>query len=122
MRSLLFAACLIVFGVGATSLATRADEPRPRDPGAAADVQDVIFLGKSRPVMLRLHLNVDGKPFSQGWDDYLRKLFRYADRDGNGYLDREEIKRLPPAALMQNMIRGNFYNIYNMPLVTMTEL
>src|SRR4051812_42194224 len=107
MRLLLFAACFTAFGVSATPQAARADEPRPRDPGAAPDVQDVIFLGKSRPVMLRLHLTVDGKPFSQGFDDYLRKLFRYADRDGNGYLDREEIKRLPPAAVMQNAILGN---------------
>src|SRR6185369_13927208 len=104
MRPLLYAVCFSVLSVSAKPQAAEPEKPRPRDPGAAPDVQDVVFLGKSRPVMLRLHLQVDGKPYSQGWNDYVQKLFKYADRDGNGYLDSEEVKRLPAAAMMQNLI------------------
>jgi len=45
--------------------------------------------------MIRMHILVDGKPFSAAWDAYVERLFRYADRNGDGFLDADEIKCLP---------------------------
>ncbi len=101
----------------------RADETKPRlDPGQAADVQDVIFLGKTRPVLMRLHILTDGKPHSQAWDDYVEKLFKFADNNGDGVLDEIEVKRLPSPAMMQQLVRGNFYNFYNHTAVQMAQV
>src|SRR2546429_2237665 len=82
------------------------------DPSAAPDVQDVVFYGKTRPVLIRLHILVDGKPYSQAWDNYIKARFDYADRDGNGSLDRDEVRMIPSAQVFQQMLQGAgfFYN------------
>jgi Ca2+-binding EF-hand superfamily protein len=104
-------------------LPVRGDETKPRlDPGAAPDVQDVVFFGKTRPVMIRMHIFVDGKPFSQAWENHVERLFKYADRDGNGFLDASEVKLLPTAVTMQQMVRGNIYAFNNGPLLTVDQL
>jgi Ca2+-binding EF-hand superfamily protein len=67
---------------------------------SAGDVQDVVFLGDARPVLIRLHVRIDGRPFREvhraAWDDYVRALFRQLDRDGDGFLNDAEAQRLPP--------------------------
>ena len=116
-RFLMLCAAVLLAG------STRADETKPRlDPGQAPDVQDVIFLGKSRPVLLRLHILVDGKPYSEAWDRFVKKLFDNADANNDGVLDENEIKRLPPATMMQQLVRGNFYNFYNQQLLTRAQI
>jgi len=66
----------------------------------AADVQDVTFQGPAGPVLIRLHVLVDGRPYRAAyraaWDDYLAALFRHLDRDGDGQLSEAEAARLPP--------------------------
>ena len=75
--------------------------PVPRvDPSSAPDVQDIIYYGKARPVLIRLHILVDGKPFSQAWESHIKKRFDYADRDRNGSLDRDEVKMVPSALVL----------------------
>ncbi|MBI1915992.1 MAG: EF-hand domain-containing protein [Planctomycetes bacterium] len=88
------------------------DKPKRIDPSSAPDVQDVIFYGKTRPVLMRLHILVDGKPYSEAWDNYIKARFDYADRDGNGYLDRDAVRMIPSAQTFQQMVlgAGNFYN------------
>src|SRR3954465_4878663 len=83
------------------------------DPSAAPDVQDVVFYGKARPVLMRLHIFVDGKPHSEAWDNYIKKRFDYADRDGKGYLDRDEMRMIPSAQVFQQMLQGAGYYFYN---------
>jgi Ca2+-binding EF-hand superfamily protein len=82
------------------------------DPSAAPDVQDVVFYGKARPVLIRLHILVNGKPHSEAWDNYIKKRFDYADRTGKGYLDRDEVKLIPSVQVFQQMLQGAgfFYN------------
>src|SRR5260221_1889694 len=86
------AAFLLLAVVGA---AGRADEPKLQD-----DVQDVLFITDKRPVRLRLHILIDGQPFStvyqSAWGDYLKSLFAHLDRDGDGLLNEAEGGRLPP--------------------------
>jgi Ca2+-binding EF-hand superfamily protein len=67
---------------------------------AGDDVQDVLFPGEARPLLIRLHVRVDGQPFRAmhrvAWEDYLRVLFRQLDQDGDGFLSEAEAQRLPP--------------------------
>lgn len=67
---------------------------------AAEETQDLVFLAESGPVLVRLHVRVDGKPFRPlyraAWEDYVRHVFRYLDRGGKGYLTEAEARRLPP--------------------------
>jgi Ca2+-binding EF-hand superfamily protein len=75
--------------------AVLADDAKP-----AAEVQDLVVLADGRPVLVRLHVSIDGKPFRavhQGaWDDYVNGLFAYLDADGDGKLSEAEASRMPP--------------------------
>jgi Ca2+-binding EF-hand superfamily protein len=79
------------------------------DPSAAADVQDVVFFSESRPILFRLHLQVDGKPYVARWEEYLGKLFAYLDRDGDGVLDKDEAARAPMPQQLLQVFQGNFF-------------
>src|SRR5437879_4020256 len=79
-----------------------------QSPTASADNHDFLFLGDTRPVLIRLHVRIDGKPLRQAWDDFIDSLFRYLDRDGNGVLSEEELQRAPRPQLLLQLLRGNF--------------
>jgi len=64
---------------------------------SAAQYQDLLYLGSSRPVVIRLHLLVDGEPFQQAWSSYAQQLFAAADRDGDGKLTEAD-RQVPAAA------------------------
>ena len=63
-------------------------------------MQDVVLLADKRPVLLRLHLQIDGRPFQavhkEALDGYLAALFTQLDADGDGFLSEEEARRMPP--------------------------
>jgi len=81
--------------VGLTANVSADQPPRQAEPWAAPEVQDLIYLGEKRPVLFRLHLYVDGKPYSERWTEYLTRLFKYLDRHDSGTLDKEEVGRMP---------------------------
>ena len=45
--------------------------------------------------MMRLHVTVDGRPLTGLWDDYVTKIFKYLDANGDGSLDKNEVARMP---------------------------
>jgi Ca2+-binding EF-hand superfamily protein len=65
------------------------------------EAQDLVFLGETGPLLVRLHIRIDGKPFSLAWDRYIEDLFDYLDRDGDGILSKEEGERAPAASHFQ---------------------
>ena len=69
----------------------------PAEVDQEEQIQDVVFLGETRPVLLRLKFQVDGKPFLVRWRTYLSRLFAYYDRNGDGVLSRTEAARIPNA-------------------------
>jgi Ca2+-binding EF-hand superfamily protein len=84
--------------------------PAPAAPPAPAatevddeDVQDVVFFSDTRPVLIRLHVRVDGKPYGAAWEAYVQELFNYLDRNGDGVLGRTEAARAPSGAQFQQM-------------------
>jgi Ca2+-binding EF-hand superfamily protein len=68
------------------------------------DVQDIVFLGDARPVLIRVHVRIDGRPYKAvseaAWDDYVRALFRQLDQNGDGFLTEAEAQRIPPPPQM----------------------
>ncbi len=70
-------------------------KPVPALPVGEDDVQEFVFLGEARPLLVRLHVRVDGKPFTDAWDDFLKYLFAYLDVNGDGVLNKQEAERMP---------------------------
>ena len=76
-----------------------------------SDTQDLVFFEDSRPVLVRLHIRVDGDPFlarfRQGRDEYIKQLFKHLDRDGDGVLDSQEAERFPRPQMMLPGLRAD---------------
>ncbi|HTM53756.1 MAG TPA: hypothetical protein VL175_06980 [Pirellulales bacterium] len=77
---ILFVVCLAF--CNSTEAADAEVSPR----GAPADAQDLIVLGPLRPLLVRLHVTVDGRPFREEWDRRFDELFAELDHDGDGRL------------------------------------
>jgi Ca2+-binding EF-hand superfamily protein len=109
----LLAGSLLVLGSGLLLAADTAKTPAPAPPSAgeaARDVQDLVYFTDTRPVVVRLHIEMDGKPFQERWDSYLSRLFQYLDRDGDGVLNETEAGKAPSAQQLQQQFRGQFFN------------
>ncbi|MHB1422513.1 MAG: EF-hand domain-containing protein [Gemmataceae bacterium] len=88
------ATALMLLIAGGTP-ALRSAGGTPAQPQANDDVQDFVFLTESRPLLVRLHIRVDGKPLPDAWDDFLKYLFAYLDVNGDGVLSKQEAERMP---------------------------
>ena len=88
--SVLVAAFLVLAG-----LAYGGDSPRVQ-PAPADDVQDFVFFAQERPLLIRTHVRVDGKSYRAIWDDYVTKVFKFLDKDGDGVLSSAELDSMPP--------------------------
>jgi Ca2+-binding EF-hand superfamily protein len=93
------------------SIARSAETSARPDPGSAEDVQDVLFFSDSRPMLIRLHILVDGKPYATRWIEYLTRWFRFLDRNADGFLDGEEAGRAPSVGALQQLLT----NAYTFP-------
>jgi Ca2+-binding EF-hand superfamily protein len=117
-KRILIAAALLVGGLAAPWLLAQVPPPvapqQPAQPPRADytwpknDVQDLAFFATTRPLLLRLHVQIDGKPFQVVWDDYLGKLFVYLDANNDGVLSKEEAARAPRAQDLLNLIGLQF--------------
>jgi Ca2+-binding EF-hand superfamily protein len=87
-------------------------------PAPAADApaggHDFVFFGESRPVLVRAHVELDGKPLQAVWDDFMGRVFKYLDVNGDGVLSKEEAQRAPlPQILLSG--GGPFFGPPQMP-------
>jgi Ca2+-binding EF-hand superfamily protein len=92
--------------LAAWSLAAAQGDPKQPAPGkpakgpGAGGPYDIVFLSQARPVVVRLDVRVDGKPLQAAWDDFIDYVFKYADTDGDGVLNKEEAEGAPePSSL-----------------------
>jgi Ca2+-binding EF-hand superfamily protein len=79
---------LMMFGLG---LAAEPDAPKA---DSERDVQDFVYLGDKAPLLIRFHVWIDGKPLLDVWEDFVGKVFDYADANGDGVLSKEEVARV----------------------------
>ncbi len=80
-----------------------AQESKP-DP-TAGDVHDILFLGDKRPVLLRFHVEIEGKSLRAAWREFMADYFKYLDRDGDGVLNKSEGENIQPP---QSLFAGPF--------------
>lgn len=103
MRSAMIVAAVCCAITSSARLAAEADgevneESNAEQESAAAsaaasandDAQDLLFLGPMRPVMIRLHVQVNRQPFRRAWRKNIEKLFRDADANRDGAVDAAE--------------------------------
>jgi Ca2+-binding EF-hand superfamily protein len=83
-------------------------------PTANADAQDFVFFAESRPVLIRVHVRIDGESLDAAWQDFVGQLFKYLDTDGDGVLSKEEAERTPPPAVLFSGA-GFFGNVIQPP-------
>jgi Ca2+-binding EF-hand superfamily protein len=80
-------------------------------PQAADDAQDFVLLAEGRPLFIRAHVRVDGKPFRAAWDNYVDRVFKFLDLNGDGVLDKNEIDRMPPTQLLIGGSGNGYANV-----------
>jgi Ca2+-binding EF-hand superfamily protein len=113
-RSLLTA--VLVLGVSAAAeaqiLPPPAYTPAPVTSAPADkrkdEVLDLLYFSPSRPVLVRLHVWVGGKPYRVVLDDFLAKAFKYYDRNRDGVLDKAEVARTPDSNAFANLVNYGF--------------
>jgi Ca2+-binding EF-hand superfamily protein len=95
----MLAAAVGLLGLFAWCLLAGEAPPAEEAAADASDAQDLVFFGILRPVLLRLHVRIDGRPFRPAYeaaaDDALRSLFRFLDRNGAGALRPAEARGVP---------------------------
>src|SRR5262249_33588477 len=74
----------------------------PRPP----DVQDILYLTDQRPIRIRLHLTINGRHFENSWDEFMARLFAYADLNGDKVLSKTEAERIPQPRQLLNLLQG----------------
>ncbi len=72
----------------------------------ASDVQALVYLAPDRPVLLRLHVLIDGEPYTAAWDAFVKKMFEYLDVNGDGSLTKEEAARLVRVDTLRIHLQG----------------
>ena len=92
------------------SPATADPPPRPADPGGADDVLDLLYLAEGRPYIFRMHVFIDGKPYTLRWAERVAKVFQFLDRDGDGVLSRDEVAFAPSPQQMAQLFHGVPYS------------
>jgi Ca2+-binding EF-hand superfamily protein len=129
MPILILGICLVQLLV--TDLtAVRAFEPppayRPHDPPriapALADVYDLLYFGKSRPYWIRMHVRSAGRPFARAFERWLDALFYDLDVNGDGYLDAEECRRIPPNPTVTQMMLNGYPIFGGFPSPSLNQL
>ncbi|HZV05124.1 MAG TPA: EF-hand domain-containing protein [Gemmataceae bacterium] len=100
IRSVLGAAFALLMAGGTSALRSAGNSPV--QPKTNDDVQEFVFLAEARPLLVRLHVRVDGKPLPAVWDDFMKHLFAYLDVNGDGVLSKEEAERAPQLGSMSN--------------------
>ncbi|HMC65847.1 MAG TPA: EF-hand domain-containing protein [Gemmataceae bacterium] len=102
------AACLLAL-LSPVSNTVHADDAKDTH-AETEDFQDLVFLGDHGPVILRLHILIDGKAFSAMWDEAIRSLFQFLDRNGDGVLSKEEAERAPKVQRLAQQARAGFFS------------
>jgi Ca2+-binding EF-hand superfamily protein len=59
------------------------------------DRHDFVYLSEARPVLIRVHARLDGKPVQAAWDGFMKHLFDSLDTNHDGVLSQDEAERAP---------------------------
>jgi Ca2+-binding EF-hand superfamily protein len=87
-------------------LGGEAKSPAPSASKGEDDVQDFVFLAEARPLLVRLHVRVDGKPLPTAWDAFMKHVFTFLDVNGDYVLSQQEAERTPRLGSGQGGLGG----------------
>jgi len=96
LTTIIFAILLTQSWVETVSRAADATKTAPASkPADDADDSriDFIYLAGDRPVLIRVRLEVDGKGFRRAWRDHIQTIFDRHDKNSDGLLTSDEIKK-----------------------------
>jgi Ca2+-binding EF-hand superfamily protein len=94
IRALQFCLCAAALALCTTTA------PAEEKPKNVNDVQDLVFLAEGRPLLIRLHIRLDGKPYLAAWDEFVNYVFDQYDTNKDGVLSRDEMARIPPTSAL----------------------
>ena len=93
--------------------ARRLTTPHASVPPAAAfaalgddAVQDLVILGETRPILLRIRITIGDRAFRAAWVEGIRALHSRLDSNGDGRLTTEEAEKNGLAALLNPPATG----------------
>lgn len=85
-----------IFGIIALgAVALHAAEGKAPAETKSFDSREFVFMGEARPILVRLHVIVDGKPLPNAADEFFKFLFNYLDTNHDGALGKDEVDRAP---------------------------
>ncbi len=96
-------ALFLLLAAAATATASAPPTTVIRSP----DQLDYVLMLDGRPVTVRLHLRAGERPYDGAMADWAARLFKWFDRDGDGYLSGAEAARLLPADRLNFLARGS---------------
>src|SRR5262245_6215837 len=101
---LMLVGCCVAFADDATppsrAVAKAPAAGRPEDNARSpaetpGDIRDVLLMLDDGPLHLRFHLSLTGRSLTAVREDYVDRLMRSLDTDGDGRLSREEASHSP---------------------------
>jgi Ca2+-binding EF-hand superfamily protein len=104
----------VALAAGLGLLAWLPAAPAAGPPATADDTQKLVYLGERGPILVELHLRIDGQSFRARHQAFMDTLFDYLDRDRDGVLSRAEASAAPTAAALASPLalvrfgRGGF--------------
>ncbi|HEX3725303.1 MAG TPA: hypothetical protein VHV08_03635 [Pirellulales bacterium] len=84
----------LVVLVACISSIAAAELPAAPRAAPADDVQDFVLLGPLRPIVFRLRVTIDGRPFRQVWQERFDELFGLEDRERDGRVTIEQAETI----------------------------
>jgi Ca2+-binding EF-hand superfamily protein len=101
--------------------------PKKKGPAAKKllppkEYTDFVFLASDRPVLIRLHLLIDGKPYYEKFFEYFKELFAQLDHNKDGVLTKEEVSIVPHPQFLQRQLQNQFFGPPGRQKVTMNDL
>jgi Ca2+-binding EF-hand superfamily protein len=87
------------------SLTCAAEQPASLRP-VPGDAQDLVLFLESRPYLIRLHLQINGRSFRRNWEETVTHLFRYLDVDKDGFLSKAEAAVAPSKTQWIQLMTG----------------
>src|SRR5262245_51501797 len=79
----------------------------------AAEEHDFLVLSHTSPLVLRLHVLVDGQPAETVRTRYFDQLFADLDRDRDGFLSAAEMERAPSTSFLVAFLHGEILDTGN---------
>jgi Ca2+-binding EF-hand superfamily protein len=91
---------------------------RPDPPAAETSTFDFVLDTPTKPILLRLHLEIDGQPLLEAHKaaqkEHLEALFRFLDRSGSGFLNEAQARGAPlPQVKLPDVGSEDVYIAYN---------